>query len=568
MGNLGMEMLNNRGDNSNEMGDNLPYVDVGGTVVQLELGQSHTCALLDNGKVKCWGLNDEGQLGYGDTNNRGDNSNEMGDNLPYVDVGGTVVQLELGESHACALLDNGKVKCWGLNDEGQLGYGDTNNRGDNPDEMGADLTLVFTICPLMCSTCAVQDVCSSCHYPTYVKNGTCTKWSDCNPGYHIVSQSNGTHDRLCKACRPTFFTSKKNEHVCSSWKTCREGEFRLNGSTSEDATCNNCMAGTFSDKSTSIACKPCPTGTFSKEYAFSCTSWRNCPAGRHISREGTDSKDRACSACQKGKFTSANSLSVCTIWRTCSRGEFISQEGTAASDRTCKICDRGRYANGSKCMDCPHGSYCADGVRTQCPLGRYGKFLVADHAVMEAACEMCPTGKYGVIQDPNEGKACLNCPSGRYNNQPGLAKTSDLKDYCPDGCPAGQYLDGKRCITCPDGGYCPGGTGISGVTAITGYWRVPNTTSFIPCLNPCSCLGSINPSSTCPEAKVHHSEGCNIQKGYQQGSRLCAGCRSGYSRDGRGTCKKCDNTVNVMVLILGIIAILFLPGIPSMVYCC
>ena len=58
----------------------------------------------------------------------------------------------------------------------------------------------------------------------------------------------------------------------------------------------------------------------------SCKPWRICPAGTHISRQGTNSSDRACSFCQKGKFTSANSLSVCKIWRTCSRGEFISQE--------------------------------------------------------------------------------------------------------------------------------------------------------------------------------------------------------------------------------------------------
>ena len=126
-GQLGYGDIKHRGDDSNEMGDNLPYVDVGGTVVQIELGQSHTCALLDNGKVKCWGNSFYGQLGYGDKNNKGDNSNEMGDNLPYVDVGGTVVQLELGYEHTCALLDNGKVKCWGHNNFGQLGVGDANN---------------------------------------------------------------------------------------------------------------------------------------------------------------------------------------------------------------------------------------------------------------------------------------------------------------------------------------------------------------------------------------------------------------------------------------------------------
>ena len=422
--------------------------------------------------------------------------------------------------------------------------------------MGTNSTSIFIICPSMCSTCTVQDICYSCHYSTYAKNGVCIKWPDCNPGYHIVSQ-NGTHGRLCKACRPTFFTNKKNEHFCTSWKTCLKGEFRINGSTTEDATCNNCRAGTFSDKATSIACSPCPKGTFSKAYATSCKSWRVCRPGTHVSRQGTNSTDRACSSCQKGRFTSANSQSACTIWRTCARGEIISQDGTTELDRACKVCDRGRYANGSRCMHCPHGSYCTNGVRNQCPLGRYGKFLVTDQAVMEAACEMCPTGRYGIIQDPNEEKACTNCPPGRYNNQPGLAKTSDLKDYCPEGCPAGQYLDGKRCIACPDGGYCPGGTGISGVRAMAGYWRVPNTTSFVPCLNPCSCLGALNPSSTCLEAKTHHKEGCNVQKGYLEGSRLCAGCRSGYSRDGRGTCNKCDDTVNVMVLILGILALLF-----------
>ena len=47
----------------------------------------YTCALLDDKSLKCWGGNYNGQLGLGDTNNRGDASGEMGDNLPVVDLG-------------------------------------------------------------------------------------------------------------------------------------------------------------------------------------------------------------------------------------------------------------------------------------------------------------------------------------------------------------------------------------------------------------------------------------------------------------------------------------------------
>ncbi|XRB20465.1 EGF-like domain-containing protein [Pseudoscourfieldia marina] len=145
-GELGYGDMNDRGDGPNEMGDNLPYVDVGTgrTVKQISAGSSYTCAILDNDKLKCWGYSYYGQLGYGDTMQRGDGPNEMGDNLPYVDVGTgrTVKQISAGSSYTCAILDDDKVKCWGSNGGGQLGYGDTTTRGDGPNEMGDNLPYV------------------------------------------------------------------------------------------------------------------------------------------------------------------------------------------------------------------------------------------------------------------------------------------------------------------------------------------------------------------------------------------------------------------------------------------
>jgi alpha-tubulin suppressor-like RCC1 family protein len=68
----------------------------------------------------------------------------MGAALPAVDLGPgrTALQLTAGGVHTCARLDDGSVKCWGLNDSGQLGLGDTQNRGDGPGEMGAALPAV------------------------------------------------------------------------------------------------------------------------------------------------------------------------------------------------------------------------------------------------------------------------------------------------------------------------------------------------------------------------------------------------------------------------------------------
>ena len=145
-GALGLGGTSNRGDNANEMGDKLPKVDLGTgrTAKAISAGNTYTCAILDDNSVKCWGYNVYGQLGLGDKNGRGDEANEMGDKLPKVDLGTgrTAKAILAGGHHTCAILDDNSVKCWGDNLDGRLGLGDTTNRGDAANEMGDKLLKV------------------------------------------------------------------------------------------------------------------------------------------------------------------------------------------------------------------------------------------------------------------------------------------------------------------------------------------------------------------------------------------------------------------------------------------
>jgi cysteine-rich repeat protein len=130
-GRLGYGNVENIGDGPGEMPPS--PVDVGGTPVVVGVGDRHTCVVLDTGETRCWGSNSAGQLGYGNTTTLGDQPGEMPP--PPVNVGGTPIQLALGYDYTCALLDTGKVRCWGRNNLGQLGYGNTLDIGDEPGEM-------------------------------------------------------------------------------------------------------------------------------------------------------------------------------------------------------------------------------------------------------------------------------------------------------------------------------------------------------------------------------------------------------------------------------------------------
>ncbi|MDP1849418.1 MAG: hypothetical protein Q8K79_16635, partial [Solirubrobacteraceae bacterium] len=107
------------------------FLGAGRTAVAVAAGSVHTCALLDNSTVRCWGFGANGRLGYGNTNTIGDD--ETPGSLPPVNLGPgrTAKAITAGGGHTCAILEDNTVRCWGFNLDGRLGIGSTDAVGDD-----------------------------------------------------------------------------------------------------------------------------------------------------------------------------------------------------------------------------------------------------------------------------------------------------------------------------------------------------------------------------------------------------------------------------------------------------
>lgn len=149
--------------------------------VQVSVGDSFVCGLTDNGKVFCFGNNDNGQLGNGAF---------ITSSVPsYVDFAGLesklpFVQVAVGEKHACALNISGKLYCWGSNGGGQLGDGTQVSR---PSPVLSDLSALATSERLISVTASQSATCAiSSRGQSY-----CFGWSE-----HILAADGQTSSIL------------------------------------------------------------------------------------------------------------------------------------------------------------------------------------------------------------------------------------------------------------------------------------------------------------------------------------------------------------------------------------
>ncbi|MCA1684031.1 MAG: chromosome condensation regulator, partial [Actinobacteria bacterium] len=132
-GQLGYGNINTIGASPTRTPDTTGPVKLGAPAVAISAGGAHTCAILDTGGVRCWGENLYGQLGYGNTTNLGDN-NATPDTAGPVRLGSgrTAIAISAGDAHTCAVLDDGSVRCWGFGANGRLGYPTLDDLGNQP----------------------------------------------------------------------------------------------------------------------------------------------------------------------------------------------------------------------------------------------------------------------------------------------------------------------------------------------------------------------------------------------------------------------------------------------------
>jgi len=160
-------------------------VGLGNEIADIAAGHSYTCILTTVGAVKCWGFNSYGQLGDGSATNRTTPTDVVG-------LGSDVANIATGSAHTCVLTKGGEVKCWGNNYYGEVGDGTTQNIRFTPVDVVGLGSGIVTVAAGGSHTCALITTggvkCWGANYLDQLGNGTTTIWS--TPVDVLVKPSN------------------------------------------------------------------------------------------------------------------------------------------------------------------------------------------------------------------------------------------------------------------------------------------------------------------------------------------------------------------------------------------
>ena len=164
--------------------------------------ENHTCAVMENGAVRCWGNNSSGQLGNGRSGiNRDDRSENTA--IPVAVIGiDDATEIATGWDHTCALVEDSTVSCWGSNSFGQLGDG--TNRSNSAPVKTADISDAIAITAGWDHACALS------------RNGSVFCWGNNLDGQlgNGANSSSSTPVRVADITDATAIAADGN-HTCA-----------------------------------------------------------------------------------------------------------------------------------------------------------------------------------------------------------------------------------------------------------------------------------------------------------------------------------------------------------------
>ncbi len=478
------------------------------SLIAMDLGAGHTCGILDDGMVNCWG-NSTFCNGDGATCANTTSGGKLGDGTETsstyprtvaLPAGRTAISIDAGNDHTCAILDDSSAVCWGLNAQGQLGDGTTTN-STTPVYVSMPAGLgVAEISAGWKHTCAVATNGSVYCWGNHVEgalgigedvDSDVPSYVDLGTGRHaIMSERDNDDDGIVNLFDPYP-------------EGCPAGYFATGG------TCLEAEPGHYADGVHPYEQFPCEPGTYQPSTGQ--TYCIDVSPGHFVGVAGSPIQN----SCEVGSYQPDSGQTSCIL---ADPGNYVSEEGSIRQNQ----CSSGTYqgeSGGSSCMDASPGYFVnsfAAVEQTPCPAGSY-QMLTASTSCFQAGpgfhvpsegdsqqhpCNIgtyssqqgqanCTEASPGFFVDAVQQNSQSPCQPGEFQNSPG--QTS-----CMETDP-GHYADSEGSANqtpCEAGSYQPDPGQTSCILAEPGYFSTAGATSQAQCENGTYSSESGQPSCT------------------------------------------------------------------------
>ena len=460
------------------------------TDTTLSGGGYHTCIILEDGSVSCWGYNYNGQIGDGTTTDRTTRTQTSS-----FGIGRTAVAISSGDVHTCAILDDGTVSCWGYNYYGQLGDGTTTSRntptqtwsfGSNQmsalseRDFDADgvLNIFESTSPTVVSCNAGQYgryICVYAPVGKFVSSNSAMYATDCAVGTYQAT----TGQSSCDDADAGYYVSATAQ---SSQTACQSGKYNPDNGSTSDGDCKwadrghyvnaslgpgqfsqtACPIGTYSPFDTATSQDTCLLaipGTFANQTGLEMLYF--CPTGTYQPESG---KQSCISADPGHRPQKENGWATSQV--PCSPGQYQPLSGQF----DCLNTDVGHFTNQTGSIaqiPCSSGTYQADAGRLDCISANPGYHVDSEG---QSSQSLCLAGTYQPLSGQN---FCFSAEIGHYVNSSlvdgalinlnqtecpkGTFQRLSIQSSCFDADP-GYYVDligQSHQMPCPRGTYQP-----------------------------------------------------------------------------------------------------------------